>query len=95
MMKLRNIMEIIVKKEVEQSKHLLELACQCDQCLADIMAISLNQYPPKYIVNDDLEPYVRVGYEMMQQERAGVLTAIVNAAKKVNQNPRCKGNEFV
>ena len=27
-------------------------ACDCDECLLDLLAISLNRTPPRYIVND-------------------------------------------
>ena len=27
-------------------------ACECDECILDLLAISLNRTPPRYIVND-------------------------------------------
>lgn len=88
-MRPRNIMEIVIEREIKNNKDSLNLVCDCEQCLADVFAITLNQFPPKYIVNDYLEPYIRVGYEMMQQGRAQILTEIIHAVNKVGEHPRC------
>lgn len=84
-----NIMEIIIKREIKYNKDKLQLKCDCERCLSDILAIALNHFPPKYVVNEHLEPYIRVSYEMMHQGKAEILAQITHAAQHVGKNPRC------
>ncbi|KXH84027.1 late competence development ComFB family protein [Sporosarcina sp. HYO08] len=62
-MAIKNVMEIIVRDVLLGNKQELKLTCSCNRCLDDIMAHALNHLPPRYIVNPDHQPYVRVMHE--------------------------------
>ena len=53
----------------------------------DIMAIALNDVPPKYVVTDAGELFSKVR-ELEQQFEVDIETAIVKAAIYVSKNPK-------
>lgn len=86
MFKLKNYMEDIVQKKVDSVLNIMNI-CKCDKCRLDIMAIALNDLPPKYVVTDTGELYTKVK-ELEQQFEVDVETAIVKAAVFVSKNPK-------
>lgn len=86
MYKLKNYMEDIVSHKLEDLLKLMNL-CKCDKCRLDIMAIALNDLPPKYVVTDKGELYIKIR-ELEQQFEVDVETAIVKAAMFVSKNPK-------
>lgn len=85
-MRLKNYMEEVVFNMMEavlkQVKH-----CPCKKCMADIAALALNDLPPRYIVSEDKEVYLKVK-QLEQQFEVDATTAIIKAAVIVNKNPR-------
>ncbi len=83
-----NVMEGIVKKEVN---HLIEsrhyTGCICEKCRADIIAITLNLLPSKYVVTKEGELISQVE-ATMPQNQADLLAAVVTASKLVQASPR-------
>jgi competence protein ComFB len=61
--------------------------CKCEKCRADIMAISLNDLPAKYVVTETGELYTKVR-ELEQQFEVNVETAIIKAAIFVTKHPQ-------
>jgi competence protein ComFB len=61
--------------------------CSCTECALDLLAIALNQTPPRYVANEVLMD--------VYGERHGALTdtdikqTVMNAAIRVASNPRC------
>ena len=88
-LKISNVMEVVVMEKLSADIDALNMSCTCDRCLADVIAISLNQLPPTYIVNRALEPIIRASQEADQHESTKVLASISYAAKMVNDSPRC------
>lgn len=86
-MKLHNVMEDIVKVTLKEFQYSLGLSCTCEKCLMDVMALTLNQLPPQYVVKDEGSAYIRAKY-MDDQYQANVLCALANAAKIVESNKR-------
>lgn len=86
MYKLKNYMEDIVSHKLEDLLKLMNL-CKCEKCRLDIMAIALNDLPPKYVVTDKGELYIKIR-ELEQQFEVDVETAIVKAAMFVSKNPK-------
>ncbi|MDF2521196.1 MAG: competence protein ComFB [Clostridia bacterium] len=86
MYKLKNYMEDIVNKKIDSLLNIMNI-CQCEKCRLDIMAIALNDLPPKYVVTDTGALYTKVR-ELEQQFEVDVETAIVKAALFVNKNPK-------
>lgn len=84
-----NVMENVVRNVLQSSIDQLHLNCSCDRCLDDILAITLNQLPPRYIVDDALSPYVKADHLATQQGATNILSAITKAAVVVSESPRC------
>jgi competence protein ComFB len=87
--------DIFVSKNI--SEELIELymsdcirssnVCDCKRCQADIRALSLNAMPPRYVVTDLGDAYVRLE-GMSTQSQANIITIIMNAINVVSHNPR-------
>ena len=59
--------------------------CKCDRCKKDIIALSLNSLPPRYVVNctnDTLSDFID------PQKTTEITTSIVRAVIKVKSEPR-------
>ena len=88
--KVINVMERVIVEKLNTDIDALNMNCTCDRCLADVLAISLNQLPPNYIVNSAFEPIIRASQEADQHEATRVLAVISYAAKIVSDAPRCR-----
>lgn len=61
--------------------------CSCTECALDLLALALNQTPPRYVANEVLMD--------VYGERQGALTdtdikqTVLKAAIRVASNPRC------
>ncbi|MDS9470316.1 late competence development ComFB family protein [Sporosarcina pasteurii] len=93
-MTIKNVMEMIVRDVLLSNKKELKLICSCDRCLNDIMAHALNHLPPRYIVNPDLQPYVRVMHEADRDGAINILRVVTQAATVVKENPRCSHSQL-
>lgn len=94
-MAILNVMENVVKDVISKHKHQLHLTCDCDRCLDDIMAISLNELPPRYIVNEAHRPLVRAVHEADSQGAMNILMIVAQAATLVSEKPRCNSEKAV
>lgn len=88
-MAIKNVMEDVVRDVLLKYGAELHLTCRCERCFDDIMALSLNQLPPRYIVNSELSPYVRAAHEADRQGATTILSAVAHAASRVAKSPRC------
>ncbi len=86
MYKLKNFMEDVVNKKIDSVLNLMNI-CKCEKCRLDIMAIALNDLPPRYVVTDTGELFSKVR-ELEQQFEVDIETAIVKAAIYVSKNPK-------
>jgi len=84
-----NVMEKVVYDVVMKYKDELHLPCTCERCLDDVMAIALNELPPRYIANDDHSPYIRASHEADRQGATNILTKVAQGAALVSKGPRC------
>lgn len=82
-------MEAVVHDMLMKYRNQLNLTCQCDRCLADIKAITLNKLEPRYIADKLHSPYVRAAHEADHQGATNILSIIAQAATVVSNNPRC------
>jgi competence protein ComFB len=62
-------------------------ACTCDNCLHDILAISLNSLPAKYVVTKRGEMYTKLN-NLQHQFDVDIVSAIAKASVIVSRNPR-------
>lgn len=88
-LKVINVMERVIVEKLNTDIDALNMNCTCNRCLADVLAISLNQLPPKYIVNNAFEPVIRASQEADHQEATRILAVMSYAAKVVSDAPRC------
>lgn len=85
---LRNLTEELVKDVLERMlAHNKDDICTCEKCRGDMMAITLNEIPSKYVSTTKGEAYAKLD-EMNVQYRADVVTVMSKAMKKVAENPQ-------
>ena len=77
-----NVAELAVKERIEEAMDKFK-CCQCDHCVKDVLALAVNNLPPKYIVRNELDQDLEI-----RRYDADVISALVNAVIKVKQNPR-------
>ncbi|ABY92800.1 late competence development ComFB family protein [Thermoanaerobacter brockii subsp. lactiethylicus] len=85
-MQLKNYMEDAVEQMMDRVLKDLDV-CKCDRCRMDIKALALNNLPPKYVVSEEGELYVKTN-ELVRQFEVDIIKAITMAAIKVNNNKR-------
>jgi competence protein ComFB len=61
--------------------------CQCDDCKLDVMAMMLNQLPPKYVATEKGALFAQMD-EFDPQNRVDFITLMMQAADKVKYYPR-------
>ncbi|MDD4504572.1 MAG: late competence development ComFB family protein [Clostridiaceae bacterium] len=86
MYKLKNYMEEVVSKKTDEILKLMHI-CKCDKCKLDIMALTLNGLPAKYVVSEQGQLYAKLS-ELEQQFDIDIETAIIKAAVFVSKNPK-------
>ncbi|WP_303969778.1 late competence development ComFB family protein [Sporosarcina ureae] len=88
-MKVHNIMEVVVRDVISKYKNELNMPCTCDHCMNDVLAMTLNNVKPQYIVEESNSAYIRAVHEADRQGATAILTKVAWAAGIVGQNPRC------
>lgn len=83
---LKNYMEEVVLNLIDDVIKDVDV-CKCEKCKMDIMAISLNNLPTKYVVTEKGELYSKVNLLRLQVE-VDVITEIIKAAMMVKQRPK-------
>lgn len=70
-------MEILVKNALNEIIDKYDI-CKCDKCKKDIMAIALNNLPPKYFLssNDESE---KTSFLLDRQIKISVLAKVIEA----------------
>jgi len=82
---LYNVMEKLVMEKLDTTLKKM-ICCRCDRCKEDIIALSLNNLRPMYIVankdeiNNKIEQLNKLGLE--------VTTAVLKAVLAIRKNPR-------
>jgi competence protein ComFB len=83
---LKNYMELLVWELLDEFLEQYPSVCDCEACRYDIVALALNNLPPKYIATDKGELLMRV-QGTLTQNRSDVLSALIQATLKVGSNP--------
>lgn len=83
---MKNYMEIIVDDILQDMLTQRELKCDCERCIADIKAITLNSLQPMYVVSDKGIVFNMLS-EMNIQFRADVIRQITIAIERVEKKP--------
>jgi competence protein ComFB len=87
-----NLTEILVEQVMEKQLTKRTDICSCPACQADIMAIALNNLPPRYVNSDKGEILVRTGI-LNTQLATDLLVEVSKAIEHVKKNPRHKVEE--
>lgn len=86
MYELKNQMETVARQALNEYMSKVNLSCTCEHCLADILALTLNQLPAKYYVT--LKGEILTQWESQSSpDQARIIAAVVRAAKKVEATP--------
>ena len=86
-LRVKNVNEERVLRAVGHYVDSGQAHCACEECALDLLAITLNQTPPRYVANEVLMD--------VYGERQGALTDtdinqfVLRAAIRVASNPRC------
>lgn len=83
---LHNIMEDMVRIEIEENIDDLGI-CPCPVCRRDLMTLTLNNVPPKYVNTEKGAIMSKVG-SMSRTERIKLLAEIAHCAEMVRDKPR-------
>ena len=86
MMQLRNFTQESVEHYLDRWYKEAEV-CQCENCRLDIMAIMLNNLPPKYVVTDQGALWAQM-VDFDPQNRTDYMTAMTQAIQIVASKPR-------
>ncbi|KYH33842.1 late competence development ComFB family protein [Neomoorella mulderi] len=84
---LKNYMEDCVWELLDQVLAQDPEACRCDSCRHDIVALALNQLPPRYVVREKGVIYSKLAM-LEAQHRADIYRALTQALMKVKKAPR-------
>lgn len=82
-----NIMEKVVQEALQEYVAGNELRCECEKCRADILVLTLNRIPPKYVSTPAGEMYVKALY-LNPQNKMDVMREITRSVLIVGENPR-------
>lgn len=85
--KLRNQMEDIVSRRLDEVLSKSDNICKCEKCRMDMMAYALNLVRPKYVVTDMGDLYSRIS-ELNNQFDVDVDVALMEAIRVVSGHPR-------
>ena len=85
-MNLVNVTEILVHMVFDNEFIDRKLACSCEQCVNDVLALTLNNLPPRYVSTDKGEAYVKVQY-FNPQIRSDILRELTLASSQVSNKP--------
>lgn len=83
---LRNHTETVVYQALQNYLRQNKLACTCERCQADIMALALNRLPPRYYVS--LQGKILTQCESHAlPDQARVMADVVLAVQQVSATP--------
>ncbi|MFS0879522.1 late competence development ComFB family protein [Metabacillus niabensis] len=84
-----NAMEKIMLDLLDEYKDKLQLTCTCNECMDDIIALTLNNVQPRYVTNKEKIMYIKASY-VDKQEMTSLVVKLAECAKIVSDRPLCK-----
>ncbi len=82
-----NLMEKEVMHVTDGILKTMDDMCKCEKCKLDIVAISLNNLKPHYVVSEKGEVYSKVN-NMNYQFNTDIVAAVTKAIELVKNSPR-------
>jgi competence protein ComFB len=86
MLHVKNYMEEAVCSLIDEVLKKIDM-CKCEKCRMDIIALALNDLPPKYVVTEKGMLYSKAN-AFVQQFEVDIMAAITKASIVVKENPR-------
>jgi competence protein ComFB len=83
-----NVMEDIVNRVISEYHLQRPGFYHCEQCLADIKAITLNRLKPRYVVSEKGELFSKVG-TLTGQYMSDIYKELSVAIQLVERDPHC------
>lgn len=77
------LVRIIFEDEIIQKR----MACKCIRCCEDILALTLNALPSRYVSTDQGETYVKAQY-LDSQRQSDIIRELAISISRVNTKPR-------
>ena len=82
-----NYIEKIVREELDKSYKRDKDLCTCDRCFQDIMTLTLNHLPPKYVASNI--GHIMTMYNLTKDQlHAQVMVELLKAIEQVKRSPR-------
>ena len=81
-----NIAEILAKEKIAIVMEKMKV-CTCQTCFNDVLALTLNSLPTKYVTTDAGKQYFQLDMYKKQYE-TDVLAALTKACVRVKASPR-------
>lgn len=82
-----NYIERIVREELARSYERDKELCTCDRCFQDIMTLTLNHLPPKYVTSNI--GHIMTMYNLTKDQlHAQVMVELLKAIDQVKISPR-------
>ena len=86
-MHVHNLMEDLVYESLDIVLEGIEGSCSCERCKNDIVAITLNKLPPKYVATD-IGLILSKAQNLSSQLNTDILRILTDATEIVKRNPR-------
>jgi competence protein ComFB len=83
---IRNYMEEAVDHLLPKVLESFPEICQCEKCMEDIKAMTLNKVKPLYSVTSKGNMYLKIGEELELQFKTDIMTQIIKAIQVVSKN---------
>ncbi len=87
MIEMKNTMEGLVEKALNEYLENKNGICQCEKCKLDMKAYALNKLPAHYIVNQRGFIHEKMD-EMQTQFSVDVLKVVIEAVQQISKRPR-------
>ncbi|MGZ4123883.1 MAG: late competence development ComFB family protein [Tumebacillaceae bacterium] len=85
-MEVKNLMEDVVAEVLDKQWNQLNVPCGCNVCRNDILALTLNQLPTRYVAHEKGQAIQRALF-LDEQVRADVLRELAHSVTVVGANP--------
>lgn len=85
-MKATNVMEIVIREAMQDIKDKLPLPCKCDQCLEDVLSLTLNHYPAHYASTNEGINFIKAKFSN-RQDSVQLMSDIIKSCQIVSNSP--------
>jgi len=80
-----NVMEVLVAEKAEKYVKLMGM-CSCRRCMDDLIALTLNHLPPKYVVMGEGDRIPKLTFYEGQYS-SDITAQLINACKLISERP--------